>query len=73
MIDLLPDRTVATLASWLRQHPEITVISRDRAGAYAEGARLIAGKWEIMPAYPGLPGRLLAPTSRAAARKEASS
>ncbi|GHO80176.1 hypothetical protein KSD_79470 [Ktedonobacter sp. SOSP1-85] len=38
-IDVLPDRTAATLAKWLANHPEILVISRDRGGEYALRSR----------------------------------
>lgn len=38
-IALLPDRTTETLTHWLRNHPGIKIITRDRAKAYAEAAR----------------------------------
>ena len=28
-IDLLPDRTVATVSAWLQKHPTIEIVSRD--------------------------------------------
>jgi transposase len=38
--DVLPDRSSASVASWLDRHPGVEIVCRDRDGLYAEGTRL---------------------------------
>jgi len=39
VVDVLDDRSATRTAEWFRQHPEVEIVSRDRCGLYAQGAR----------------------------------
>jgi hypothetical protein len=40
VVDMLADRSASSVAAWLSTRPSIEIISRDRHGLYAEGARI---------------------------------
>lgn len=55
VLDLLPDRTAETLAAWLKEHPHIKIVARDRSGEYARGillgapqAQQVADRWHLL-------------------------
>ena len=39
VVDILPERSSAGTAAWLRTHPQIEIVCRDRHGLFAEGTR----------------------------------
>ena len=55
VVELLPDREPATVEAWLRAHPEIEIVARDRNGGYATAvsqalpkAVQIADRWHLL-------------------------
>lgn len=55
VVDLLEDRTKETLVTWLKEHPGVQVVTRDRAPGYAEAvreaapkAKQVADRWHLL-------------------------
>lgn len=55
VVDLLPDRTTETLAVWLRAHPSVHWVARDRSSDYSAGIRQgapqavqVADRWHLL-------------------------
>ncbi len=54
-VDLLPDRESKTVSEWLKAHPGVEIVSRDRSMQYAEGITLgapeaeqVADRWHLL-------------------------
>ena len=54
-VDLLPDRESKTVSDWLKAHPGVEIVSRDRSMQYAEGITLgapeaeqVADRWHLL-------------------------
>ncbi len=65
-IDLLEGRTAEGLRDWLKAHPGVEVITRDRSGEYARGARegapqamQVADRWHLLQNLEQVIERLL--------------
>lgn len=72
MIDLLPDRSADSNAAWLRAHPDIEIVSRDRTSLYAEAASnatpnavQVADRWHLLRNLSEALVSVLAPHHRA--------
>ena len=55
VVDLLPDRTSGTLSAWLREHPGVEILARDRSTEYAKAAgegapqaEQVADRWHLL-------------------------
>lgn len=67
VVDLLPDRSAETLARWLKKHPSIEIVTRDRSTDYAMAIRQgapqamqVADRWHLLLNLRQMLGKYLA-------------
>ena len=75
-VDLLPDRSAESFAKWLKEHPGVEIISRDRGKEYIGGANegapdaiQVADRWHLLKNFRDALKRML--ETRRACRKAA--
>jgi transposase len=66
-VEVLAERSADAVAAWLRAHPTVTTVARDRSGVYADGVRQgapgatqIADRWHILKNIGDLLERVVA-------------
>ena len=54
-IEIPPDREASTVMAWLKEHPDVDLVSRDRASTYARAvkqrtphAQQVADRWHLL-------------------------
>ena len=79
-VDLLPERTGDALADWLRAHPGVKLISRDRSSEYARGAsdgapqaQQILDRWHVLKNLGEVVLRVVGRTHAALKQRQATS
>ncbi len=65
-VDLLPDKSAESFAKWLKEHPGVEVISRDRGKEYISGANegapdaiQVADRWHLLKNFRDALKRML--------------
>lgn len=66
-VDVLPERSADAVAAWLRAHPGVAAVARDRSGVYADGIRQgapeatqVADRWHLLKNLGDVLERVLA-------------
>jgi transposase len=66
-VDVLPERSAEAVAAWLRAHPGVATVARDRSGVYADGIRQgapaatqVADRWHLLKNVGDLLERVVA-------------